>query len=385
MVPGVEEIGSTVADYKRAARRRLPRAIFGTLEGGAGNEEAIARNLNALRTTTLTPRMLVDVASIDSSVEMLGQAAELPFILAPTGLSGLYRPSGELLVAEAAGPAIYALSCFSSVSLERVAAAAGGRKWFQIYPFRSRDVMIDLMRRARDSGFEALCLTVDVPVLGIRNRDLRSGIRAERPTLSILMDAALHPRWSLPYVLGCRPKLECLDTYVQQGRQGWLPLKAPELDPSFDWEDAAWVREKWRGPLVIKGIMDPDDAKMAFALGADAIVVSNHGGRQLDAAPSPLSVLPSIRTAVGRRAEVYADGGIEQGADILKYVIAGANACLVGRAYLYGLAADGARGVASVVAILKRELELAMRLSGIPRLRDFRFTDSAFIKKGGHS
>jgi len=228
--------------------------------------------------------------------------------------------------------------------------------------------MSDLIRRARASGYEALCLTVDVPALGIRYRDIRSGIRGEFPSLKLLLDAALHPRWSFPYLTGYRPRLANMDPYERAPRKGWLPLAAPELDPSFTWTDLEWVQSQWEGPLIVKGILDPDDAERAFDLGAAAIVVSNHGGRQLDAAPSPLSVLPRIREAVGPAAEIFADGGITSGEDILKYLLAGANACFVGRAYLYGLAARGSEGVEAVIAILRRELELAMGLAGIAAL-----------------
>ena len=360
---------STVADFREAARRRLPGAIFGTLEGGAGGELGLQRNLADLRKFHLIPRVLVDVEAVDLSTEILGEASELPLILGPTGLSGLYRRDGERLVADAAENVIYALSCFSSTSLEEVAAAGGGRKWFQLYPFRSRQLMRDLMRRARASGYEALCLTVDVPAIGNRYRDARSGIRAARPSLALIADAALHPRWSLPYLTGFRPRLASLRPYAEDETGGWLSLKPPPISASFTWKDLEWIVADWRGAVIVKGIMHPDDARSAFAAGARAIVVSNHGGRQLDAAPSPIAALPSIRAAVGPEAEVYADGGITSGEDILKYLAAGADACLVGRAYLYGLIVGGSAGVAAVIDIFRRELAIAMQLTGTTSLR----------------
>jgi isopentenyl diphosphate isomerase/L-lactate dehydrogenase-like FMN-dependent dehydrogenase len=360
---------TTIADFRNAARRRLPAAIFGTLEGGAGEELAVLRNLSDLRGVRLTPRVLVDVQDIDPSIEILGRYSPLPLILAPTGLSGLYRPRGEVLVAKGAQDLVYVQSCFSSVSMEEVTAASAGRKWFQLYPFRSRELMRDLMSRARTHGYEALCVTVDVPALGIRYRDARSGIRADAPSIGLLVDAAMHPRWSLPYLAGYRPRLPLLQPNFDRARGGWLPLATPDLSASFVWKDLEWVIEEWGGPVVVKGVLHPEDAKRAFSAGARAIVVSNHGGRQLEAAASPISVLPAIRQAVGPAAEIYADGGITCGEDILKFVIAGANACLIGRAYLYGLIVDGSSGVAEVIEILKRELEIALRLTGTTGLR----------------
>lgn len=355
----------TVEGFRDAARRRLPRAIFDTIEGGAGQEQAIARNAEALRECTITPRVLAGGGTIDTTVQLLGQPASCPLILAPTGLSGLYRPEGERLVAAAAEPLIYALSCMSSVTLEEVAGAAPGRKWFQLYPFRSRVVMADLIERARTARYEALCVTVDVPALGVRYRDLRSGVRLARPTAGLMLAAALHPAWAWPYLTGFRPGLANMRLHADGSRERWLPLSTPELDPAFGWADLQWVKSEWQGPLIVKGILHPDDAGRAFAAGASAIVVSNHGGRQLDSAPSTLAALRLIREALGPNPEIYADGGIMTGEDILKYLLAGADACLVGRAYLYGLAAGGAAGVQAVITILRRELELAMRLAGI--------------------
>jgi L-lactate dehydrogenase (cytochrome) len=361
---------TTVADFRNAARQRLPAAIFGTLEGGAGEELAVQRNLSDLRSLCLTPRVLVDVEDVDPSIEILGRDSPLPVILAPTGLSGLYRPKGETLVARAARDLVYVQSCFSSVSMEEVTSASAGRRWFQLYPFRSRELMRGLISRARAHGYEALCLTVDAPALGNRYRDARSGIRAGAPSFRMLVDAALHPRWSLPYLAGYRPRLPLLQSDAGSARGGWLPLAAPELSSRFGWKDLQWVIAEWNGPVIVKGILHPEDAERAFSAGARAIVVSNHGGRQLEAAPSPISVLPAIRQAAGAAVEIYADGGIMCGEDILKYLSAGADACLLGRAYLYGLVVGGTEGVSAVIGILGRELECAMRLTGIKSLRE---------------
>jgi isopentenyl diphosphate isomerase/L-lactate dehydrogenase-like FMN-dependent dehydrogenase len=284
------------------------------------------------------------------------------------GFSGLYYPEGERCTAAAAAGTIHVLSVFSTVSLEEVAGTAPGRRWFQLYPFGSRDIMRDLIVRARRAGYEALCVTVDVPVVGGRNRDLRSGLRASGATLPFLLAAAAHLGWSLPFVFGHRPRFKTLEPYLPANAHKWLPLRAPDLNPAFGWKDLEWVAGEWEGPLVVKGILHAGDAARAFDAGASAIVVSNHGGRQFEPAPSALSVLPGIRERLGDEREIYADGGVRTGADILKYLAAGANAVLAGRAFVYGLSVAGEAGVRKALAILRTELETAMRLAGITSL-----------------
>ncbi|HYV20055.1 MAG TPA: alpha-hydroxy acid oxidase [Verrucomicrobiae bacterium] len=355
----------TIEDLRLAAARRLPRAVFDTIDGGAGDEAAVVRNLEALRAMTLVPRVLTDVSTVDTGAMVLGGRIAFPLLLAPVGFSGLYFPNAERCTAAAAEGTIHVLSVFSTVSLEEVAASAPGRRWFQLYPFGSRDIMRDLIGRARRYGYEALCVTVDVPVIGGRNRDLRSGLRSTGATLPFLLSAAAHPGWSLPYLMGHRPRFKTLEPYLPENAHRWLPLRAPDLNPAFGWSDLEWVVREWQGPVIVKGILHADDAERALQAGAAAIVVSNHGGRQFEPAPSALTVLPGIRERLGDDAEVYADGGVRTGADILKYMAAGANAVLAGRAFVYGLSIAGEAGVRRALGILRSELETAMRLAGI--------------------
>jgi isopentenyl diphosphate isomerase/L-lactate dehydrogenase-like FMN-dependent dehydrogenase len=359
----------TIEDLRRAAKRRLPRAVFNTIEGGAGEEAAVERNVDDLRAATLLPRVLNDVTSVDTSVTVLGRAIEAPILLAPIGYEGLYFPHAERHAARAAAGTITVLSSYSSVSLEDVAAAAGEtRRWFQLYPFQSRDLNRDLIGRARRAGYEALCITVDVPVVGTRNRDMRGGLRSSGVTPRFVLAAVMHPRWSLPFALGYRPRFKSLEPYLPESARHWLPLRSPNLNPSFAWNDLEWAVAEWNGPVVVKGILHPDDAERAFAAGATAIVVSNHGGRQFESAPSSLSVLPAIRARLGEERAIYADGGVRTGADVLKFLAAGANAVLCGRAFVYGLCVGGEAGARRAMAILRAELEMAMRLAGVTRL-----------------
>jgi L-lactate dehydrogenase (cytochrome) len=360
----------TIEDLRRAAMRRLPRAVFNTLDGAAGEEAAAHRNVDDLRAMTLLPRVLHDVTSVDTSVTVLGKAIDFPVILAPIGYCGLYYPHAERHAATAASAAgtIHALSTYSSVSLEEVAAAAQGRRWFQLYPFQSRDLNRDLIGRARRAGYEALCVTVDVPIVGTRNRDMRGGLRSSGVTPRFVLAAVMHPRWSLPFALGYRPRFRSLEPYLPQASHRWLPLRSPNLNPSFSWRDLEWAIAEWNGPVVVKGILHADDAERAFAAGAAAIVVSNHGGRQFESAPSTISALPAIRVRLGEGREIYADGGVRTGAEVLKFLAAGANAVLCGRAFVYGLSLAGEAGARRALAILRGELEAAMRLSGLTRL-----------------
>ncbi len=358
----------TIGDLRRGAARRLPKAIFDTLEGAAGEEEAARRNIHDLRKMSLVPRVLQDVSSVDMSVTVLGDRVASPVLLAPTGFSGLYYPRGELCVARAAAATIHVLSTFSSVSLEEVAQSGSGRRWFQLYPFRSRELMRDLIRRVREARYEALCVTVDVPVVGTRNRDLRNGIRRPGATWRLLLAGVSHPRWGRPFLCGYRPRFGSLLPYLAVTPRRGLSLATPDLNPAFSWPDLEWVLAEWQGPLVIKGILHPDDAERAIGMGARAIMVSNHGGRQFDAAPSTISVLPAIRRRVRERCEIYVDSGLRCGTDVLKFLASGANACLIGRAYLYGLSIAGAAGVSRALEILTRELQTAMQLAGVVNL-----------------
>ena len=357
----------TIEDLRLAAARRLPRAVFDALDGAAGDEAAARRNLEDLGRTSLVPRVLTDVSTVETTAAVLGRTIDLPLMLAPVGFSGLFHPDGERAVAAAAAGTIHVLSAFSSLTLEEVAAASPGRRWFQVYAFR-RDILRDLIARARRAGYEALCITVDTPIVAARHRDLRGGLRASGVSARFVLSAAAHPRWSLPFLFGYRPRLRTLEPYLPEKAHSWLPLRAPDFDPAFGWKDLEWAIAEWNGPAVVKGILHADDAERAFAAGAAAVVVSNHGGRQFESAPSTISVLPSIRERLGEGREIYADGGVRTGSDVLKFLAAGANAVLCGRAFAYGLGAGGQAGVERALAILRKELEMAMRLAGISRL-----------------
>jgi isopentenyl diphosphate isomerase/L-lactate dehydrogenase-like FMN-dependent dehydrogenase len=364
----------TIADLRRAAFRRLPKAVFDTIEGGAGDEQALRRNTEALDRVVLYPRVLRDVARVNLTTSILGAPAASPLILAPTGMSGFYRPRGEILAAQAAAEAgvIYGLSTVSSVALEDIASLDTGRRWFQLYPLADRARSEDLVRRAAAAGFEALCVTVDVPLIGRRNRD-RANRVSFPPRLGPALIASLiaHPGWTAPFIAGYRPTIA---NFAPAGERApsMRRIAPPAMDAAFGWGGLERIRKIWSGPLVVKGVLHPDDARAAEASGADALVVSNHGGRQFDCAPSTYEALVRIVDEAAPSCELYVDGGVRTGADVLKFLTAGAAACLIGRAYLYGLAAYGQAGVTASLQILAEELRGAMALYGAATIADLR-------------
>jgi L-lactate dehydrogenase (cytochrome) len=338
----------TIADLRTAAKQRTPRAVFDYTDGGAETETSLRRAREAFQRVEFRPRVLRDVTVVDTSTTLLGRPAALPLALAPTGFTRMMHHQGERAVVRVAEEASipYALSTLGTTSIEEVAAAAPtARKWFQLYVWRDRGAGKELVERAQAAGYEALILTVDVPVAGARLRDVRNGLTIP-PSLTL--------RTTEPLVFASLSSWE--GTVAELINQ--------MFDPSLTPRDLAWLRESWSGPLVVKGIQHVDDARMVVDLGADAVVVSNHGGRQLDRAPTPLEVLPAVVDAVGDRAEVLVDGGVQSGADVVAAVALGAKACLVGRAYLYGLMAGGERGVQRAVDILTSEITRTMQLLG---------------------
>jgi isopentenyl diphosphate isomerase/L-lactate dehydrogenase-like FMN-dependent dehydrogenase len=359
----------TISDLRAAARHRMPRVIFDYLEGAAGDELTAGRNLSELRAVELLPRVLVDVSRIETSTSVLGRPASLPLLGAPMGLAGLLHPGGEVALARALAQAgsICVVSAMASCPLEEVAAAVSEPPWFQMYIWRDRRLVQEMLARARAAGVSVLVVTVDVPCSGNRDRDRRNGFSVPpRVTGRALAGGLAHPRWSCGF--------------VRNPRLGWgnLPgghgLAAAALgahtnrqfNPAATWEELRWFREHWSGPLVIKGILHPGDARQAVRLGAEGIVVSNHGGRQLDGAPSAIRALPAVADAVDGQAEVYVDGGIRRGADIVKALALGARACLAGRALGYGLGAAGEAGARRAVQILHEELRTTLALAGCP-------------------
>lgn len=365
-----------IEDLRRIARRRLPRAVFDFVEGGAEDEVTLRKNREAFERTDLHPRVLVDVSKRDQATTVLGQRVETPVLIAPTGMAGIVWPKGEVLAARAAARAgtIYTLSTHSSCSIEEVAAGAPGPLWFQLYVWQSRELTRSFVERARAAGYRALLLTVDVPLISVRERDRRNGFTIPpRLTVRNVLDTAWRLGWIRRVLLGPRLTLANLVGAPGAPRSDIVTLGGVanrQVDPSVAWSDLAWFRSLWSGPLLLKGVLSVADARLAVEHGVDGIVVSNHGGRQLDGAPASLQVLPEIADAVGHRVEVLLDGGVRRGADVVKALALGARAVMVGRPYLYGLASGGEAGVELALGILKAETDRALGLVGVPRVTD---------------
>lgn len=362
----------TVKDLARIARRTTPRSVFDYVHGAAEDELSIARARRAFASVEFEPRVLHDVASVDTSTTILGRPASFPLIMAPTGFTRMMQHEGEIAVARAAARAgvPYTLSTMGTTSpAELTDAVPSGDNWFQLYLWKDRDGTRRLIEEARRAGYETLVLTVDTPVAGNRLRDARNGLTIP-PTLNLktMWDMAWHPAWWFN-VLTTDPiefaSLRSFDGTVAE-------LVAKMFDPSLKIEDLAWLREEWSGKLVVKGIQSVADAQRVVDAGADALVVSNHGGRQLDRAPTPLRLLPEVAAAVGDRAEIFLDTGILSGADVLAAVGLGADACMVGRAYLYGLMAGGERGVDRMLQVMRAEAVRTMQLTGVSTVRELR-------------
>jgi L-lactate dehydrogenase (cytochrome) len=366
----------TVEDYRRKARWRLPRAVFDYIDGAAEDEITLRRNRQALNRITFRPRALVDASKLDQSTTVLGQHISTPLVLAPTGLCGMAAPRGEIPSARAANAqgTIFTLSTMSAVTIEDTMREAPGPHWFQLYVWRDRELTKSLIDRAKAAGYKALLLTVDVQMLGQRERDLRNGATIPpRITLRNAIEAPLKLRWIWAMARVPRPEFVNVAGAVKHSSGAALALGEfvnSQFDPSVDWDDLAWFRRQWSGPLAVKGIMSPEDAVRAVDAGVDAVIVSNHGGRQLDGVPATIEVLPEVVDAVNGRAEVLFDGGIRRGSDAVKAVALGARACLIGRAYLYGLGVEGQSGVERVVGILRKEIDRVLTLLGRPTLRD---------------
>jgi len=367
-----------IADLRKLARKRLPAPMFHYIDGAAGDEWTLRRNTRAFDQYEILPRYLVNVQEVDTSTTVLGQPIEWPVVCAPTGMSRLFHHEGEPAVARAAAKSgtLYSLSSLSSVSIEDVATASDGSKMFQIYVFRDRELNKELIRRSKDAGYVALCLTVDVPVHGNRERDVRTGMTIP-PALTFmsLLDIARHPRWVWHQVTGKPVVLANVVHKIAEGSSSVSTLAQyihSQFDPTVTWQDAAWMIQEWDGPFAIKGILTAADAKRAVEIGASAVIVSNHGGRQLDGVPAPLEVLAEIVDAVGGHAEVILDGGIRRGGHVLKALALGAKACMIGRPYLYGLGAGGEAGVSRSLEILRTEFTRDMALLGCRSIEEIR-------------
>jgi L-lactate dehydrogenase (cytochrome) len=366
----------SVDDLRQQARRRVPGGVFDYIDGGAEDEVTLQRNVAAFRRVEFRPRVLRDVGAIDTSCQVLGRTLPLPLIMGATGFSRILDPAGELAVARSAARKglPYTLSTMATRSIEEVASASDGPKWFQVYVWRDRGLVGEMLQRADRAGYEAIVITVDTPVLGRRERDVRRGF-ALPPKLGpgTLIDGALHPGWTWRLL-----RSEPITFANVSGRAGVEVTDAVNLaeyinsqfDPTLSWPDLEWFRSKWSKSIVVKGVQSVDDAVRAVDLGADAIAVSNHGGRQLDGAPVPLELVAPVSAALGDRAQVICDGGIRRGSDIVKAVALGATAAMIGRAYLYGLGAAGERGVDHVLDHLADGMRRTMALIGCPTIKD---------------
>lgn len=367
---------ASVADFREAARRRLPRFLFEYIDGGSYAEETLRRNVEDLTRVALRQRVLRDVSALNLSVELFGQRMALPIALAPIGLAGLSARRGECQAVRAANVAgiPFTLSTVSACDIGEVARAATAPFWFQLYMIRDRAFMRDLLAQARTAGCSALVFTVDMPVPGTRYRDYRTGL-AGAPGLAgaarRAVQAALRPHWAWDVGLRGRPHALGNVAPVLEGKTGiedFFAWMRTNFDPSIDWRDLDFIRAEWRGPLIIKGLLDPEDAREAAELGADGIVVSNHGGRQLDGVLSTARALPAIAEAVGDRLTILADGGVRSGLDVVRMLALGAQGVLLGRAWAYALAAAGESGVARLLRLIEAEMRVAMSLTGVRRI-----------------
>ena len=362
---------NNIADLRRLARRRLPRPIFDYIDGGADDEVSLRRNSDAFADYELIPDVLNDVSSIASATTIFGQPSRWPLMLSPTGLTRMFHGDAEIAVARAAARhgLIYSLSTMGTTRLETLAQAFAGPKVFQIYIFKDRGLTAEFVARCRDAGFDGLALTVDTPVAGNRERDRVSGLSLPpRLTWRSLLSFASHPSWSLPALTGSRFDLANVSHKIDALAGGPMSLFdyiGGQFDRSVGWRDVEWLAREWNGPLAIKGVITPDDARRSIASGATGVMISNHGGRQLDGAPAPIDQIAAVRDAVGDGPDVIGDGGIRRGADVVKALALGATACSIGRPYLFGLAAGGEAGVDRALTVLWEEFERTLALTGI--------------------
>ena len=359
----------SIEDFRKLARRRIPRGIFDYADGGAYEEVTIRRNAADLDAMTFRQRVMVDVSNVSLATTMLGAPVSMPLAIGPTGLAGLFHADGEILGARAAAACgiPFCLSTMSICSIEDVRAATKQPFWFQQYLMRDRGFNQELIDRAAAAQCSALMLTLDLQVLGERRRDPRNGLTIP-PRLSLrnALDFASHPVWVARVLFGKHRTFGNLVGHIggASGINTLAEWTQTQFDASANWRDVEWVRSRWPGKLVMKGVMDAEDARCAVAAGADAIVVSNHGGRQLDGAPSSISMLAEIVEAIGGRCEVYFDGGIRSGQDIAKALALGASGTLIGKSFLYALAAAGEAGVTKAIEIMRKELRVTMALTG---------------------
>ncbi|MCA1490783.1 alpha-hydroxy acid oxidase [Sinorhizobium alkalisoli] len=358
-----------IHDLKALARRRVPKLFFDYADSGAWTEGTYRANEEDFQKIKLRQRVLVDMTDRSLETTMIGQQVSMPVALAPTGMTGMQHPDGEMLAAQAAEAfgIPFTLSTMSICSIEDVASVTTKPFWFQLYVMREREFVLNLIDRAKAAKCSALVLTLDLQILGQRHKDLRNGLSAPpRMTPKHLWMMATRPRWCMKMLGTSRRTFRNIVGHAKSvtdlsSLSAWT---AEQFDPQLSWKDVEWIKERWGGPLILKGILDPEDAKMAAKTGADAIIVSNHGGRQLDGAPSSISMLPRIVDAVGHQIEVHLDGGIRSGQDVLKAIALGAKGTYIGRPFLYGLGALGREGVTLALEIIRKEMDITMALCG---------------------
>jgi L-lactate dehydrogenase (cytochrome) len=364
-----------IEDMRATYKRKVPKAFMEYCEAGSYSQSTLYANREDMERVKLRQRVLVDMTGRDLSTTILGEKASLPLVLAPVGSCGMQRGDGEILAARAAADAgiPFTLSTMSICSIEDVAEATKRPFWFQLYVMRDREFIRDLIGRARVAKCSALVLTVDLQVLGQRHCDIKNGLSVPPEVrLGNLIDIATKPAWAMSILKGKRRTFGNLDGHLKgiEGVRALGQWTSSQFDQALNWKDVEWIKSLWPGKLIIKGILDLEDARLAVKSGADAIVVSNHGGRQLDGASSSIAMLPHIADAVGSDIEVMFDGGVRTGMDLMRALALGAKSCLVGRAYIYGLGAYGEMGVAKSIDILKRELDTTMALCGVTKIRD---------------
>ena len=369
-------------DLRKLARRRLPAPMYHYMRGGADDERSLQRNTAAFDNYELLPRYLVDVEKIDAGVTVLGQELEWPLFLSPTGMSRIFHHEGEAGAVRAAhrSGTLYTLSTLGSTSIEDVAAASDGPRMFQIYVLRDPGLNREFIERCREARYSALCLTVDVPVGGNRERDYYTGMTVP-PKLTFMskLDVARHVRWAYRYVTSGAAEMANFAHRIRDSEDtNLMGYVGRQFDKTVNWDDAARMIEQWGGPFAIKGVMCVEDARRSVQAGASAVMLSNHGGRQLDGVPAPVDLVRDVRDAIGDAAEVIVDGGIRRGTHVLKALALGATACSTGRGYLYGLGAGGEAGVDRALTILRDEVERGLALLGCVRARNL---DERYVRE----
>ena len=374
---------SAPTDYREAARRRLPPFLFHYIDGGAYAEHTLRHNVSDLSEVALRQRVLRDVADIDLGTTLFGRSVGMPVVLAPVGLTGMYARRGEVQAARAAASkqVPFTLSTVSVCAIDEVQRQSPAPIWFQLYVLKDRGFMRDALERAQAAGVETLVFTVDMPVPGARYRDAHSGMSGPGAAWRRMLQAITHPRWAWDVGIHGRPHdLGNISAYrgAATGLADYIGWLGANFDPGIGWRDLQWIRDVWKGSIVIKGILDVEDAREAVRFGAQGIVVSNHGGRQLDGVLSSARALPAIADAVKGQLTILADSGIRSGLDVVRMLALGADAAMLGRAFIYALAADGQAGVANLLELFDREMRVAMALTGVRTIADI---DSTIIAR----